>query len=154
MSIKSGGGQLAFSSTDSKTAKKKIDIKNLINQSKIKRLQNNLKQGKQLQPQYGASNAKVRLNVDTQYHKQPDDCAQDFKSEEATSPLANQAFGMLSAAHKDATSMGSNHQARQRYGQDNDQYNNIHNTNIITINSNMASNNRSARAREVSTQNE
>lgn len=33
----------AYTSTDSKITKKKIDIKNLINQSKIKRLQTNLK---------------------------------------------------------------------------------------------------------------
>lgn len=42
-SCKSGGAQIAYNSTDSKANKKKIDIKNLINQSKIKRLQNNLK---------------------------------------------------------------------------------------------------------------
>lgn len=39
--------QFPLGNTDSKAAKKKIDIKNLINQSKIKRFQSNLNQGPQ-----------------------------------------------------------------------------------------------------------
>lgn len=119
-SSKSGGGQLAFSSTDSKAAKKKIDIKNLINQSKIKRLQNNLKQGKQAPQQPRAANSRIRLNLE----KKSDDCANDFKSEDqAASPSANNVFGRFSAAHKDVTSQGS-HPHRPLYGHDNDRFSN------------------------------
>ena len=119
-SSKSGGGQLGFSSTDSKAAKKKIDIKNLINQSKIKRLQNNLKQGKQAPQQPSAANSRIRPNLE----KKSDDCANDFKSEDhAASPSANNVFGRFSGAHKDVTSQGS-HPHRPLYGHDNDRFSN------------------------------